>query len=238
MGRMESKSTIGVKYYDVLSKKTFGEIMALDRRLPLYSFENQGGSRLRETYFDTPGKLLERAGLTLCKVVEGNKACFIVEKQFSSSSRLTLTRREEKIFVQDIEPNDDVKKHMTSIIDGVTSMFTTNFSVDLENVLKTVQPKLDILTRYSQLKVFSGNGFKGIINFEEVQFKNYETKKNVERLMMKVQMTSSLTYLSTFDDFNKELQRFCKTIFEINDTKFQIAERVTKPQTNSTNGKK
>ncbi len=238
MGRMESKSTIGIKYYDVLSKKTFGEIMALDRRLPLYSFENQGGSRLRETYFDTPGKLLERAGLTLCKVVEGNKACFIVEKQFSSSSRLTLTRREEKIFVQDIEPNDDVKKHMTSIIDGVTSMFTTNFSVDLENVLKTVQPKLDILTRYSQLKVFSGNGFKGIINFEEVQFKNYETKKNVERLMMKVQMTSSLTYLSTFDDFNKELQRLCKTIFEINDTKFQIAQRVTKPQTNSTNGKK
>lgn len=60
---------------------------------------------------------------------------------------------------------------MTSIIDGITSMFTTNFSVDLENVLKTVQPKLDILTRYSQLKVFSGNGFKGLINFEEVQFK-------------------------------------------------------------------
>lgn len=56
--------------------------MALDRRLPLYSFENQGGSRLRETYFDTPGKLLERAGLTLCKVVEGNKACFIVENNF------------------------------------------------------------------------------------------------------------------------------------------------------------
>lgn len=43
MGRMESKSTIGVKYYDVLSKKTFGDIAALDRRLPLYSFENQGG---------------------------------------------------------------------------------------------------------------------------------------------------------------------------------------------------
>ena len=238
MGRMESKSTIGIKYYDVLSKKTFGDIAALDRRLPLYSFENQGGSRLRETYFDTPGKLLERAGLTLCKVVEGNKACFIVEKQFSSSSRLTLTRREEKIFVQDIEPNDDVKKHMTSIIDGVTSMFTTNFSVDLENVLKTVQPKLDILTRYSQLKVFSGNGFKGIINFEEVQFKNYETRKNVERLMMKVQMTSSQTFISTFEDFNKELQRLCKTIFEINDTKFQIAQRVTNPQTNTNNGKK
>ena len=73
MGRMESKSTIGVKYYDVLSKKTFGDIAALDRRLPLYSFENQGGSRLRETYFDTPGKLLARAGLTLCKVVEGNR---------------------------------------------------------------------------------------------------------------------------------------------------------------------
>lgn len=238
MGRMESKSTIGVKYYDVLSKKTFGDIAALDRRLPLYSFENQGGSRLRETYFDTPGKLLTRAGLTLCKVVEGNKACFIVEKQFSSSSRLTLTHREEKIFVQDIEPNDDVKKHMTSIIDGITSMFTTNFSVDLENVLKTVQPKLDILTRYSQLKVFSGNGFKGLINFEEVQFKNYETRKNAERLMMKVQMTSSVAYLSTFDDFNKELQRLCKTIFEINDTKFQIAQRVTNPQTNTNNGKK
>ena len=238
MGRMESKSTIGVKYYDVLSKKTFGEIVALDRRLPLYSFENHGGSRLRETYFDTPGKLLERAGLTLCKVVEGNKANFIVEKQFSSSSRLTLTRREEKIFVQDIEPNDDVKKHMTAIIDGITSMFTTNFSVDLENVLKTVQPKLDILTKYTQIKVFSGNGFKGFINFEEVQFKNYITRKNVERLMMKVQMTSSQTYLSTFDDFNKELQRFCKTIFEIHDTKFQIAERVTNPQTNTNNGKK
>lgn len=241
MGRMESISTLGIKYYDVLSKKTFSDIAALDRRLPLYSFENQGGSKLRETYFDTPGKLLESAGLTLCKIVEGNKAKFIVQKQFSSASRLTIAKKDEKVFVHDIEPNDDVKKHMISIIDGITSMFTTNFSVDLENVLKTVKPKLDILTKYSQLKVFSGNGFKGIINFEEVQFKNYETRKNVERLLMKVQMISSPAFISSFDDFNHELERFCKTIFEIHDTKFQIAERVTKPQTsttNTSNGKK
>ena len=46
MGRMESKSTIGVKYYDVLSKKTFGDIAALDRRLPLYSFENPFNNKI------------------------------------------------------------------------------------------------------------------------------------------------------------------------------------------------
>lgn len=238
MGRMESISTFGIKVYDVISKKTFAEIVALDRRLPLYSFEPQSGSKLRETYFDTPRKLLERAGLTLCKTIEGNKAKFIVQKQFSSASRLSLSKRDEKVFVQDIEPNDDVKKHMTPIIDGITSMFTTNFSVDLENVLKTVKPMLDIFTKYSQIKVFSGNGFKGVINFEEIQFKNYETKKNAERLLMKVQMTTSPTFISSFDNFVQELEKHCKTMIEIHDTKFQIAKRVTNPQTNTTNGKK
>ncbi len=242
---MESKSTFGVKYYDVLSKKTFTDILALDRRLALYSFENQGKGRRKETYYDTPGKLLERAGLILYKVVEGNKACFRVEKQFSNSSMLTLSHREEKVFVHDIEPGDDVKKHMLAIIDGITSMFTTSFSVDLENVLKTVNPKLEITTKYNRVKVFSGNGFKGEMDFEEIEFRNYEHKKTIERLMVKVIMTSNKTFLATFNDFNDQLERYCKTIFETKDTAFQIALRVTKPQApaavdakKSKNGKK
>ena len=42
--------------------------------------------------------------------------------------------------------------------------------------------------------------------------------------------------ISTFEDFNTQLQRYCKTIFEIHDTKYQLALRLTKPQI--TNGKK
>ena len=39
MGRMESKSTIGVKYYDVLSKKTFGDIVKTQEQM----FAAKGG---------------------------------------------------------------------------------------------------------------------------------------------------------------------------------------------------
>ena len=237
MGRFESKSAQGVNYYDVKSKKSFNEVMALDRILSLYSFEMQGGSKVRETYFDTPAKLLERAGITLCKVVEGNKAYFKVERQYATAGLTTAVRkREEKVFIHDIAPNDDLKKHMYYIIDGISSMFSTNFNIDLENVLKTVTPKLDIQTKISRVKVFSGNGFKCYMDFEDVIFKNFENKKTVERLMLKVQMSSSMTFISTFEDFNTQLQRYCKTIFEIHDTKYQLALRLTKPQI--TNGKK
>lgn len=228
MGRFESKNVTGEKYYDALSKKTFGQIMSLDRFLSLYSFEPEGASRIIETYYDTPGKLLERAGLTLSKVVEGNNAYFKVEREYVTSSLPSIHRREEKVFIHDIQPNDDVKKHMYYIIDGITSMYTTSFNIDLENVLKTVVPKMEIMTRYNQIKVFSGNGFKAHMDFEDVLFKNYENKKSVPRLMVKVSMTSPQTFIKTFEDFNKEIQRYCKTIFDVKETKYQLAVRLTK----------
>ena len=45
------------------------------------------------------------------------------------------------------------------------------------------------------------------MDFEDVEFKNYETKKTIQRLMLKVQMSTSMTFMSTFEDFNYQLKK-------------------------------
>lgn len=228
MGTFISKNIEGIKFYDVFSKQTFKDIYALERLMPLYSFEPEGAFEVREIYYDSPAKLLDRAGLTLCKVVEKDKAYFKVEKQLYLPTNSVIKVREEKIYVEEINPNDSVIKHSFALIDGITSMFSTQFSIDLENVLKTVVPRLEIVTKANAIKVFSGNGFKSQMDFEDVTFINYETKKNAKVFMMKIQLKTSSIHLSYFDEFTSKLEKFCKSIIPIKDSKYQIALRLTK----------
>lgn len=229
MGRFENKNVQGLKYYDVFTKQTFKEIFSLQKFLPLYSFEAEGPSKKREIYYDTPAKLLDRAGISLCKVTEQGKAFFTVERQNFIPQNSAVLVKEEKVFIHDINEKDTIQMHMYYLIDAIQSMFSTNFNIDLENVLKTVVPKLEIITQSDVVKVFSGNGFKARMEFENVTNKNYETKRTAPGLVLKVQMISSITHMSSYIDFTSKLEKYCKKIIPLKESKYQIALRHTKP---------
>lgn len=226
MGKFEIIRSEGVRTYTVFAKSSYKNILRLETEMPMYNFIGEGRYMVEEVYYDSPNNLLASAGILLSKVVEGNKAYFKVEREdYLFEKNLS---KEKKIFVHPIGLRDGVQDHMLFLINGITSFFTTKFSIDFENILKVVVPKVEIRTKVDAFKVLSGTGFKGVMTFEEVKFKNNFTKRKAELDMLKIERASSEATAKDFLTFIDRLEKYCKEIMPISDSKYQIALRMTK----------
>ena len=166
MGKFQTISSKGIKHYTVFEKKSFRNVLSLERELPMYNFIGEGRYVLSETYLDSPNNLLASAGIILCKVVVGNKAYFRVEREdYLFGKNLT---DEKKVYVHPIKASDTVEDHSFFIKDGITSLFTTKFHIDFDNILKNVVPKIEVTTKVEVFNILSGTGFKRPMQFEEV----------------------------------------------------------------------
>ena len=227
MGKFETISVEGVKSYTLFSKNSFNKVLAVSQELPLYSFYDEGRDLTTEMYLDSPNNLLSSAGILLSKVVEEGKAYFKVEREEYLPERKTVLAKEKKVFIHPIGIKDSVSDHALFLIDGITSMFFTRFNIDLENVLKTVVPKMQIENKRVHFKALSGKGFKAELVYENISARNYETKRKAELLMMRVEQTSSKVYLDEFNNFTNKLEKYCKEIIPIDESKYEIVKRMT-----------
>ena len=117
---------------------------------------------------------------------------------------------------------------MFFLTDGIKQMFTTQFYIDLDNVLKTVVPKIEMDSKKTIFKVFSGRGFKGEMIFEDVSIKNFETKRTAFTMMLTIRQLSGRFDNSDFEDFTSKIEKYCREVMPTNDTKYEIAKRMTK----------
>ena len=226
MGKFETVKTQGIKSYTLFDKKSYRSVLEIDSKLPLYSFVPAVGKVSVEMFFDTPNNLLSSAGIILSKVVEGDKAYFKVERE--ELVRNLKIKTEKKVFVQPAGIKDTIQNHSLFLIDGISSLYSTKFSIDLENVLKSVEPRIQIETTASCFKVLSGTKFKGLMSLENVRIKNFSTRKKAEVNMLQVEQESSIIGYDGFNEFIKSIEKHCKEIIETDDTKYQIATRLTK----------
>lgn len=225
MGKFEKVKYEGVKNYTVFDKKSYKNILDLDLGLTRYSFNGMGRNVTVEVFFDTPNNLLASAGIILSKVIEGNAAYFKVEREEFIKRKTLLT--EKKVFIQPAGIKDQISDHALFLIDGITSLFSTTFNIDLENVLKSSLPKIEIETKADVFKVLSGTMFKGVMHFENVKVKNFFSKKRAELNLLKVEHEAPASSFNEFNEFVGLLEKYCKEITPTDDSKFQIALRLT-----------
>lgn len=226
MGRFEIVSSEGTRTYTVFAKSSYRNVLRLEADMPMYNFVGEGRYMVEEIYYDSPNNLLASAGILLSKVVEDGKAFFKVEREdYLYEKKLS---KQKKIFVHPIGLKDGVQDHTIFLINGITSFFTTKFSIDLENILKVVVPKVEIRTKVDSFKILSGTGFKGVMTFEEVKIKNNFTKRKADVDMLKIELASSESTKKDFLTFIEKLEKYCKEIMPISDSKYQIALRMTK----------
>ena len=229
MGKFIEKSSEGVKTYTLFAKTTMKKVLQLQDVLHLYTFIPESRSVQKEVYLDSPNNLLKSAGLNLCKSTENNKAFFKVERErYDSSTKRNNIQRVEKVFIHEIGLRDTVQDHMFFLTDGIKQMFTTKFYIDLDNVLKTVVPKIEMDSKKTIFKVFSGRGFKGEMIFEDVSIKNFETKRTAFTMMLTIRQLSGRFDNSDFEDFTSKIEKYCREVMPTNDTKYEIAKRMTK----------
>lgn len=229
MGILIDRYSADVKTWDVFSVSSFARILEVEQFLTTYVFEYQESGNETRTFYDSPNGLLERAGISLCKVVNLNGNSYVkIEKENYLPTASKIVIETEKTFIQEIKPKDYLIDHNLEIARGITAMFTTNLPIDLDHVIKSLIPKITSTIKKKTYKIFSGNGFKAEMRFEEIVFKNAETRKSAVSLLMKLELKSPVTFRDQFVDFCAKMEKYCKEISENKQSKFQIARRLTK----------
>jgi hypothetical protein len=237
MGKFEIISMEGVKSYTVFNKNSFNKILMLSKNMPMYSFYGEGRDDSKEIYLDSPNNLLANAGIILCKVIDNGKAFFRVDRE-ELKPNMKILSREKRVFIHPIGSRDSVLDHALFLTDGISSMFSTKFYIDLENVLKTVVPKIEIENQKTVFRILSGKGFKANMSFEKIKIRNYDSKRKADLFMLNIEQTSSRLTMDEFNDFTSKLEKYCKEIMPTSDSKYKIAKRMTNITTNGTNVKK
>ena len=173
--------------------------------------------------------MLSRSGIVLSRFEEGKNIFFKVENTAFLSK--VLNKLEKEVYIHKIGYNDKLSDHAFYIKDGITALFSTPFSIDLENVINNAVPNLIIITKAKIFSVVSGTGMRVSIAEEKTSIKNLETKRTyaVQGLSVKLDSENISLFLEEFNKFNEVLQRNCKEFLEINENQFDFAREVTKP---------
>lgn len=227
MGNFINVSKEGKKEYISLSKKPIEKILSLEKKISLHRFCFEKKYKSIQIFYDTQTNLLEKAGIVLSKVITPDKTYFKVEKQ--SFLPKSFSRRNEQIFVHETGPRDKISDHAFYLVDGIKSIFATQFTIDLENVLKNITPKITLETVTTQIGVLSGGGFKAQLNFKDIRIKNLETKRKGFVKLLTTTMNCPESYLSSFEYFNNQIDKYCKEFIPFDETLYDYAHRITKP---------
>lgn len=227
MGNFVNVVKEGVRKYIGLTDNPFSKVFEIEKKISLHRFFYEGAYKNQVIFFDTDTNLLEKAGIVLSKTIEPNKAYFKVERQTYLPK--TFSKRKEIVFIHEVGQKDKVMDHAFFLSDGIKSLFTIQFTIDLDNVLKNVVPKIIVKSKITNYKVLSGGGFKAKLYFYDSKIKNINTKRTADAKLLTVELDSSLNYLPAFNYFNKQIEKNCKELLIFDESLYDYAHRVTKP---------
>lgn len=217
------------KQYEAVTENAFKNFLNYARGLKFQKLNFVDGDTCHETYYDTPAHLLTRSGIILSRFEEGNNVFFKVET--ASSLSKVLNKLDKEVFVHKIGSNDKLSDHAFYVKDGITSLYSTQFSVDLENVINSAVPTLDVSISAKVYEIIGGTGMRARLALENKTVKNYETKRTykVQSMTIKLENQNSRLYLDDFAKLNEHIQKNCKDFLEIDENQYDWAVKVTKP---------
>lgn len=229
MASLTNQKQKGVKIYDMITSQADKKMFAITHKLRIDKFVFESRNRWGLTFYDTPDNLLTKTGILLYRAVENDKHFLKIEKLsfLPSVSRL----RKTEIFVVEITAKDTPKTQAFYLINGITEMFSTQFNIDLENIIKVVVPKLQVDIVGNSYKGFRGDGFKCLVEFQKAKYKNLVTKRKFKNEECTVTHTSGKRFDAEFLEFLETLERYCKDILPQSTTRWELGMRMTQEVT-------
>ncbi len=192
------------------------------------------------TYYDTPNHDLEKSNIVLYKTQIGNfTELNMATEKISSTYRYTL-RTNYKHFTKQIKPYDSILKHKEFLIDNFTNMFMSSINFDPEFLMKKLQVAYVIKTTSMEYRSMNISGLKITYSFDTDVYTNNFNNQYVKSNILTIYQHSEQNTDADFENLMGKLERYCKELTPIKDTKIMIARRLTasKPEPKKTYSKK
>ncbi|MBQ8748845.1 MAG: hypothetical protein IJZ29_00030 [Clostridia bacterium] len=225
---MENTNAKDVYYEIYIKDKPAIEIIDRVKLFDIYDFSKKFTSTRTITYYDTPDNRLQLAKIILSTDVENNNGEIVLEKNIDGDPnekyiRLFDIYKLSMPIVKDSLPQDNI----AFLRESLPRLFQTPLNTDPEFVFRKVVPKYKVYIQNEHYKIVNVNGFKVIITVENTTFHNLtNNRKNYVTFVRLREAEDSLSH--ELDDFIVRLEKYCKFILRITESKYNQCVRMTR----------
>lgn len=202
------------KVYDTLSEVL--HYYRLERGIRRYS---------KEVFYDVPSQLLADAGIAISKWIEDGKSSLNVRRIFSLKE---LNKPSQKFLFGYCSNDEQPKDYSYQMAAMIESSFKTPFSVDLESIIKQTQQNMIIEMVSDRYNIICGTGYRAIMQYEVVVYRNAITGKKVER--------NEITFKFPIEDRPEKkeildaIDRYVKGLSLSKESRFETARKILFPK--------
>lgn len=216
-------------YYEIYIKdQQASEIIERVRLFDIYDVSKKYTSKRAITYYDTVDNKLSLAKLILSIDVENENGEIILEKNIENDPNEKYIRmfniyKLSTPIIKDSTPEDNIP----FLRDSLPRLFQTPLDIDPEYIFRKVVPKYFVSIENEHYKVVNVNGFKVVITVEHTTFQNLTNgRKNFVTFVRLREAEDSISH--ELDDFVTRLEKYCKFILRINESKYNQCVRMTR----------
>lgn len=214
-------------HFVLLGYSEFKDVYAkFNENLKFYRIASLGKAETVEIIYDVPENTLTEAGIIISTVKESGKRYLRVKK--ISLLEGELKRPTQTYILGRLDDNEEPSDYSMQLSQTIENAFTTQFTIDVDDVVKKVEPKIEIDISNDRYKLICGSGYRAELVYEKATYKDIKTKKTVEREGVTLRLP--IEPCKESDELLKLVERKIVELAPYNLTRFEIAQKLLYPK--------
>lgn len=225
---MENSNDKDIYYELYLKDKPAVEIIDRVKLFDIYDVSKKFTSTRTITFYDTPDNRLSMAKLILSTDKEGSNNEIVLEKNLEGDPNAKYIKLFDIYKISTpITQTSEPANNIPFLSESLPRLFQTPMNLDPEFIFRKVVPKYKVYINNENYKIVNVNGFKVILTIEDTTFHNLtNNRKNYVKFVRVREAEDSLSH--ELDDFIVRLEKYCKFILRIDESKYNQCVRMTR----------
>lgn len=227
------------KRFEMFNEKSKEKVLEINSFFGKYLMHFEEKIKKSFIYYDTPNFDLLKSNIILYKTVIGNFCELNMANDNLPTAPTYRSKTRFKHFTLNMKPHDSLLKHKEFLIDSFTNMFISSINFDPEFLMRKLQVVYTINTVSTEYRSMNLSGLKITYSFDKDIYTNYLTDTKINGNYLTIYQHSGENTDADFADLISKLERYCKELTPVNETKIMIARRLTanNPKPNKKNKK-
>ncbi len=215
--------------YEMFDKSSKREVLQLIKFFGRYQIRNDGKVNKQYIYYDTDNLDLFKSGIALFRtIINGKHTLTMTLERLYNEDNKRLQSYSNKRNEIEIESRSSIFDYPEFLRNSFKNMFDSFVNLDPDYLLKKLKLTYSISTVSYEYKIINGTGLKATLSFDKDKYIDHWTKRKASSWYLTVYQHSRENTDEEYANLISKLERYCKSLTRIKESKVEIARTRTK----------
>lgn len=215
--------------YEMFDKSSKREVLQLIKFFGRYQIRNDGKVNKQYIYYDTDNLDLFKSGIALFRtIINGKHSLTMTLERLYNEDNKRLQSYSNKRNEIEIESRSSIFDYPEFLRNSFKNMFDSFVNLDPDYLLKKLKLTYSISTVSYEYKIINGTGLKATLSFDKDKYTDHWTKRKASSWYLTVYQHSRENTDEEYANLISKLERYCKSLTRIKESKVEIARTRTK----------